>query len=161
LPRRPVCQAVIEAVNPSGDTVYQLMKELRASTSPPTQASPSPDARSAPGGNPGLGRSRLDPKGGLDLFPDREHEHDRHEQEDAEQHEKADAGAAELLAVLDTGTAARPGVGNGARNRRGVDRRLFGRWALGGRGADKSGIVAAPPDCCKEIRSGPERWTKP
>src|SRR6185295_15090016 len=124
-------------------------------------ARPSPDARRAPGGNPGLGRSRLDPKGGLDLLPDREHEHGRHEQEDAEQHEKADARAAELLPVLDAGTAARPGVGKGARNRGWIERRFFRGWTLGGRGADKSRILAAPSDCRKEVRSGLERRAKP
>jgi hypothetical protein len=117
------------------------MKELSASTRPPSQASSSPGARSDPGGRPGLGRSNLDPEGCLDLFPDRQREEDRDEEEDAEQDEETDARAAKLPPVLDTRAPASPGVRERARNRRWVDRRVFDWGTLGGRGADESRLL--------------------
>ena len=141
LPSVPVCQPVTETVNPSFETVYQLIKELSANTRPPIQASSSPGARSAAGGRPGLGRSNLDPEGRLDLFPDRQGEEDRDEEEDAEKGEETDARAAELAFVLDTRAPASPSVRERARNRRWVDRRVFDWGTRGGGGADESRLL--------------------
>jgi hypothetical protein len=117
------------------------MKELSASTRPPTQASNSPGARSAPGGRPGLGRSNLDPERRLDLFPDRQGEEDRDEEKDEEKDEETDARAAKLLPVLDARAPASPGMRERARNRRWVDRRVFDWGTLGGGGADESRLL--------------------
>jgi hypothetical protein len=101
------------------------MNELRASTSPPSQARPSPGLRKVPGGNAGRGRgSTLEAEGLLDLLPDREDEEKGYEEKDAEQDDEPDARTLQFARMLDARAAARAGIRERTRDRRGIDGRI-------------------------------------